>query len=846
MKNSLSKKVAVSTLAASMVLGSIAGLPLSSKGLSEVLGANVAQASASLPNSEISDKLNALYEQLTQEEKDAISAARDKLKNVSETNYALIEPMWTSALQGSGLAKESLIQLIAGTGVFYDPMLGDLEAARLNPVYRDTLNQLAQVAGLSLNGSSTATDIAFDDLIAFTNTLEAAVEDEMKKYEWNELVSQVINPDLTFNFTFMQSVISNATQVVIDNPALDLSKVIKGLGIDAAMLADVRANFDAEVDPSKAGQKAIAAAYVRTQVDVNLTSSNEGRSVTPSLTLLNRPISSLLLTWTSDNSKITFSEGKFNLSSDVAALTEETANVEAKIGKHLFYKGEISLTYVPAVEEPGDGDGNGGGETPGSGPGGPGGPVVPVPDDMGFFDPEDQEAIDDFIDNIAQELDGIEADLAIDDLPEELSEADLGKLENALSQAYEAVLSAIEKVSTLDLSKDIKVEGGTAKATIDEAKLTLQIEKAMANAQKLADKFTQTASKVSDKANLSVPKPEVVVTFNIKSDAKKTEIPLPKSVFDAAAKAGVNKLELKLNNLALKLDPAEFKGDTTVNVETKEKSVAASATDKPIVTDVFEIEFTSNGQALTNFNKPVDINIPLPSLNGVDPELITLVKIEDGNIIVYGGVADTKNNTLKASRSSFSTYTVIENKVTFKDTASVRTWGERPIQVVAAKGIIEGRGVEQFVPNEKVTRAEFAKMIVKAFGIENAAATESFSDVSEQDWFKPYVAAAANAGLINGRSETAFEPNATITRAEMATMAARALTKIRSYQEVANADAQLKAFNDVANVHSSLRSGIALASSLKVIEGVADKQFDPNSDSTRAQAAVVIYRLLNK
>jgi hypothetical protein len=844
MKKSLTRKVAASTIAASMVLGSVAGLPLSTKGLNELFGISTAKASASLPNSEISDKLNALYGQLTQEEKDAISAARDKLKNVSVSNYALIEPMWTSALEGSGIAKESLIQLIAGTGIFYDPMLGDLEAARLNPVYRDTLNQLAEVAGLSLNGTDAATDIAFDDLIAFTNALEAAVEEEMKKYEWEELISEVINPDLTFNFTFMQTVITNATQTVIDNAALDLSKVIKGLGIDAAMLADVRTRFDAEVDPTKAGQKAVAAAYVRTQVHVEFTLSNLGRAVTPSATLLNHPISTLLLTWTSDNSKITFSGGKFNLSSDVPALTEETANVEAKIGKHLLYRGEVSLTYVPAVEEPEEDDDE---EIPGPGPiGGPVGGTNPDPGEVEFFDPEDQEAIDDFIDGIAQELDGIEADLAIEDLPEELSGADLGRLENALTEAYEAVLTAIGKVSTLDLSKDIKVEGNTAKATIDEAKLTQQIEKAMANAQKLADKFNQTASKVSEKANLSVPKPEVVVTLNIKSDAKKTEVPLPRSVFDAAAQAGVNKLELKLNNLALKLDPAEFKGDTTVNVETKEKSVAASATDKPIVSDVFEIEFTSNGQALNNFSKPIDINIPLPSVNGINPELLTLVKIDNGKVIVYGGVADNKSNTLKASRSSFSTYTVIENKVTFKDTDSVKSWGEQPIQVVAAKGIIEGRGTEQFVPNEKVTRAEFAKMIVKAFGIENGSATESFSDVNDADWFKPYVAAAANAGLINGRGETTFEPNATITRAEMATIAARALTKIRSYQEVANADAQLKAFNDVANVHASLKSGIALASSLKVIEGVADKQFDPNSDSTRAQAAVMIYRLLNK
>ncbi len=194
----------------------------------------------------------------------------------------------------------------------------------------------------------------------------------------------------------------------------------------------------------------------------------------------------------------------------------------------------------------------------------------------------------------------------------------------------------------------------------------------------------------------------------------------------------------------------------------------------------------------------------------------------------------------------FSTYAIIENKVQFADTASVNDWAGRQITVSAAKGILEGRADGVFVPNAQVTRAEFAKMIVKVFNLEDASATQSFSDVKTSDWFQTYVAAAVKAGIVDGRSADKFEPNAYISRAEMATMASRALVKIRDFKKPQNLEAALKSFVDAGVIHSSLKEGVAQAAAEGIVVGEENNKFNPNADSTRAQAAVVIYRLLNK
>ena len=75
---------------------------------------------------------------------------------------------------------------------------------------------------------------------------------------------------------------------------------------------------------------------------------------------------------------------------------------------------------------------------------------------------------------------------------------------------------------------------------------------------------------------------------------------------------------------------------------------------------------------------------------------------------------------------------------------------------------------------DSMTRAQFATVIVRMFGWETkAAASSSFSDVSAQSYYLPYIEAAAAHDVCD--TGGSFRPNAAITRAEMAEMLVRAL-----------------------------------------------------------------------
>lgn len=92
---------------------------------------------------------------------------------------------------------------------------------------------------------------------------------------------------------------------------------------------------------------------------------------------------------------------------------------------------------------------------------------------------------------------------------------------------------------------------------------------------------------------------------------------------------------------------------------------------------------------------------------------------------------------------------------------------EAIVDSLAAEGVIYGVTETTFNPNGKVTRAEFSAMIVRAMGYEEADYQNYFSDVSADDWFAGSVATLSQRGIINGY-DNAFYPNDYITNEQMA------------------------------------------------------------------------------
>lgn len=334
----------------------------------------------------------------------------------------------------------------------------------------------------------------------------------------------------------------------------------------------------------------------------------------------------------------------------------------------------------------------------------------------------------------------------------------------------------------------------------------------------------------------------LTLTLNLGTvNAKVVEVPLSKAIIEAAKARGIANIAVTFNGLTVTIPVSQFSDAVTLTVTNEADATVTSLTSLKLASKVYSFDLTVGGVKTTTFKQPLIIKLPLANTTGLDKELLSVSKVVYKALEFHGGVVD--GEYIVEPRDTFSTYAVVENKVNFNDVASVQAWAGRQIQVVAAKGAIEGVGASKFAPKSNVTRAEFSKMLIRALNLENSTATENFGDVASTAWYAPYVAVAAEKGIVTGRSASQFDPNATITRAEMATMIARAVKTVNP-QATAGDASSLTKFADAAKIAASLKDGVAFAASHNLVIGNAGK-FNPNNTATRAEAAVIIYRTVN-
>ncbi|MCL2838555.1 MAG: S-layer homology domain-containing protein [Oscillospiraceae bacterium] len=161
-----------------------------------------------------------------------------------------------------------------------------------------------------------------------------------------------------------------------------------------------------------------------------------------------------------------------------------------------------------------------------------------------------------------------------------------------------------------------------------------------------------------------------------------------------------------------------------------------------------------------------------------------------------------------------------------------------------AQGVVNGVGNGQFAPNYNITRAQFAAILVRALGIPLNAESNNgdiFTDVNGTDWFASAVAAAYNVGLIRGYNGY-FRPNDEVSRQEMAIMLMTAL----EYMGFENDNyADLSSFNDASSIADWAYNATSGAVGAGLMSGIGNGEFSPRTSATRAQATVVISRLLD-
>ena len=164
-------------------------------------------------------------------------------------------------------------------------------------------------------------------------------------------------------------------------------------------------------------------------------------------------------------------------------------------------------------------------------------------------------------------------------------------------------------------------------------------------------------------------------------------------------------------------------------------------------------------------------------------------------------------------------------------------WGEGYAKVLSDKKIINGYEDGSFKPENNVTRAEIAKMLVAGFNIDGANAI-AFSDVSEGSWYAGFVARASAAGIVTGY-DGKFNPEGNLTRQDAALMVFRALEKIKAMPQTS------ASFKDDSEISAYASNAVKALGAIKVLTGDAEGNFNPTAPITRAEIAAVICRALD-
>ena len=176
-------------------------------------------------------------------------------------------------------------------------------------------------------------------------------------------------------------------------------------------------------------------------------------------------------------------------------------------------------------------------------------------------------------------------------------------------------------------------------------------------------------------------------------------------------------------------------------------------------------------------------------------------------------------------------------KPDFQDLDSVE-WARTAINGLAMRGMISGRDQYTFDPNANITRAEYCQILMGAINALGANGESTFADVPSTAWYYNAVSVASQLGIVSGYGDGNFGPNDLITRQDMALMTYKTAQIMNKSLEPVNAEIT---FEDSHEIADYAFEAVMTLQKAGIINGMTDTTFEPLSNATRAQSAKVIF-----
>lgn len=340
----------------------------------------------------------------------------------------------------------------------------------------------------------------------------------------------------------------------------------------------------------------------------------------------------------------------------------------------------------------------------------------------------------------------------------------------------------------------------------------------------------------------SVPTTEEkdTIRFNINSDSISLDIPsdVLKSIIGSK-----RNLKLVSNEFTLFINYDIFDKvkdfPLKLKIEKKNKNVGNNLTQaSPLfILELLAVKGDKTESIKLNGKSLLMINYS--GITGLDLEKACIYQIdENGNPIALGGRLNRDDKYIQAEIDSLGQFVILIYDKKFMDDDV--EWAKDFIEVLAARHIISGVDNDNFKPFNNITRAEFCKMLISTLDSIPKDSKIVFGDVDKSKWYYEYINAAAALGLVEGY-DGMFKPDDFITREAMVTMVLRA-ARLEKYGQ-SNMSGDLS-FEDSDSISDWSREAILFAKQNGIIKGVGNNKFEPKKNATRAEVAVIVYKLL--
>ena len=224
-------------------------------------------------------------------------------------------------------------------------------------------------------------------------------------------------------------------------------------------------------------------------------------------------------------------------------------------------------------------------------------------------------------------------------------------------------------------------------------------------------------------------------------------------------------------------------------------------------------------------------------------------------------VVDMTDNTFKCTTyqvSSTGDFTQVDTYAIVKTTGDAVTvpnnyhfddvdethyaWALEAVEALAGDGIVNGTAPRVYAPAANIKRGDFILMLVRAYDLKGDF-DGNFSDVPPGSYYYNAIGTAKKLGIAQGTGGDRFLPDEPITRQDMMTLADRALHAI-GQPLPKGSDADLSPFRDKEMVSGYAKDAVAALVRSGIVRGDGAGFINPLGNTTRAEMAVVLHRLL--